>query len=114
MEIKQFDAIEDRERKEKNMIYMDNAATTMHKPECVIEAVAAAMHSMGNAGKRCSCSIFGCIPNDLWDKRRACPFFWRGKPKTDCIHMQFYRKFKYGDQGNDQAGRSCDYNRDGA
>ena len=22
------------------MIYMDNAATTMHKPECVIDAVA--------------------------------------------------------------------------
>ena len=33
------------------MIYMDNAATTMRKPECVMEAVMAAMHSMGNAGR---------------------------------------------------------------
>ena len=33
------------------MIYMDNAATTMRKPESVIEAVVNAMNSMGNAGR---------------------------------------------------------------
>lgn len=33
------------------MIYMDNAATTIHKPEVVIEAVADAMRHMGNAGR---------------------------------------------------------------
>ena len=33
------------------MIYLDNAATTMHKPQCVIEAVIGAMSSMGNAGR---------------------------------------------------------------
>ena len=33
------------------MIYMDNAATTMRKPETVIQAVAAALGSMGNAGR---------------------------------------------------------------
>lgn len=33
------------------MIYMDNAATTMHKPQEVIDAVVAAMSSMGNAGR---------------------------------------------------------------
>ncbi|WP_455054935.1 aminotransferase class V-fold PLP-dependent enzyme [Merdimonas faecis] len=33
------------------MIYMDNAATTMHKPKEVIDAVMAAMSSMGNAGR---------------------------------------------------------------
>lgn len=33
------------------MIYLDNAATTMHKPDCVIDAVIAAMSSMGNAGR---------------------------------------------------------------
>lgn len=33
------------------MIYLDNAATTMKKPEEVIEAVVQAMHSMGNAGR---------------------------------------------------------------
>ena len=33
------------------MIYLDNAATTMHKPKKVIDAVVCAMSSMGNAGR---------------------------------------------------------------
>lgn len=33
------------------MIYLDNAATTMVKPQCVVDAVAKAMSSMGNAGR---------------------------------------------------------------
>ncbi|MDO4552499.1 MAG: aminotransferase class V-fold PLP-dependent enzyme [Bacillota bacterium] len=33
------------------MIYLDNAATTLHKPQCVIDAVAAAMGSMGNSAR---------------------------------------------------------------
>ena len=33
------------------MIYLDNAATTIRKPEPVIQAVAEAMRSMGNAGR---------------------------------------------------------------
>jgi len=32
-------------------IYMDNAATTMQKPDCVIEAVVNAMRHMGNSGR---------------------------------------------------------------
>ena len=33
------------------MIYLDNAATTVRKPDCVVEAVRAAMGSMGNSGR---------------------------------------------------------------
>lgn len=33
------------------MIYLDNAATTMHKPQVVIDAVVQAMNSLGNAGR---------------------------------------------------------------
>lgn len=33
------------------MIYFDNAATTIHKPKCVIEAVSKALCSMGNSGR---------------------------------------------------------------
>ena len=33
------------------MIYFDNAATTMRKPECVIQAVTEAMCSLGNSGR---------------------------------------------------------------
>ncbi|NCB31170.1 MAG: aminotransferase class V-fold PLP-dependent enzyme [Clostridia bacterium] len=33
------------------MIYLDNAATTMHKPQQVVDAVAAAMNSFGNCAR---------------------------------------------------------------
>lgn len=33
------------------MIYLDNAATTLRKPECVVEAVTQALCSMGNPGR---------------------------------------------------------------
>lgn len=33
------------------MIYFDNAATTMRKPDCVTEAVIQAMCSLGNSGR---------------------------------------------------------------
>lgn len=33
------------------MIYLDNAATTLRKPECVVEAVTRALCSMGNPGR---------------------------------------------------------------
>ena len=33
------------------MIYLDNAATTLKKPDCVVEAVVEAMTSMGNAAR---------------------------------------------------------------
>ncbi len=33
------------------MIYLDNAATTMHKPPCVAEAVAKALTTLGNASR---------------------------------------------------------------
>lgn len=33
------------------MIYFDNAATTMRKPDCVIDAVSDAMRNFGNSGR---------------------------------------------------------------
>ena len=33
------------------MIYFDNAATTLHKPQCVVQAVTEAMCSLGNSGR---------------------------------------------------------------
>ena len=33
------------------MIYLDNAATTYHKPQCVIDAVVSAMQGMGNSSR---------------------------------------------------------------
>ena len=52
------------------MIYLDNAATTLHKPLCVIDAVVNAMQTMGNsvhdraAGlfPECGLPLFGFCP----------------------------------------------------
>ena len=33
------------------MIYLDNASTSFHKPECVFEAVLKAMHQAGDSGR---------------------------------------------------------------
>ena len=33
------------------MIYLDNAATTRHKPDCVVEAITRALCSLGNPGR---------------------------------------------------------------
>ena len=63
------------------MIYLDNAATTLRKPQTVIDAVVTAMNSMGNASRgahdealqasrtiydtRCSLAkLFGCSRPD--------------------------------------------------
>lgn len=52
------------------MIYLDNAATTMHKPQTVIDAVTQAMCSLGNAGRGATSgaldaarTIHGCRAN---------------------------------------------------
>ena len=41
------------------MIYLDNAATTMRKPQEVVEAVTTAMGTLGNAGRGASSSAMG-------------------------------------------------------
>ena len=55
------------------MIYFDNAATTMHKPEPVIHAVVPlAMNSLGNAGRGAHEASLDACPEHLWG------------PGTDC------------------------------
>ena len=58
------------------MIYLDNAATTMHKPQTVIDAVTQAMCSLGNAGRGATSgaldaarTIHGCAPATVWSQR---------------------------------------------
>ena len=41
------------------MIYLDNAATTMRKPQAVIDAVVGAMGSLGNAGRGAGAGAMG-------------------------------------------------------
>lgn len=63
------------------MIYMDNAATTMHKPQEVIDAVVAAMSSMGNAGRGANEASLSAS-RIIYDTRdKLCRFFGAENPR---------------------------------
>lgn len=63
------------------MIYMDNAATTMRKPESVIEAVVNAMNSMGNAGRGAHAASLSAS-RVIYNTREALArFFWAEDPR---------------------------------
>ena len=63
------------------MIYLDNAATTMHKPQCVINAVAAAMGSMGNAGRGANEASLSASRIRYDTRERLCRLFGGTNPK---------------------------------
>lgn len=63
------------------MIYLDNAATTLHKPECVIQAVTEAMGSMGNAGRGAHETSL-CAARMIYETREmAADFFGAESPE---------------------------------
>ena len=63
------------------MIYMDNAATTMHKPECVVEAIVTAMHSMGNAGRGAHAASLDASRTIYGTREELANFFHAESPK---------------------------------
>lgn len=63
------------------MIYMDNAATTMQKPRAVVDAVANAMCSMGNAGRGAHGASLGASRTIFDTRDRLAKFFNVGNPK---------------------------------
>ena len=87
------------------MIYLDNAATTMKKPECVIEAVAEAMRSMGNAGRGVHEASLGAARNVYETRRLLADFFGAEDPKqiaftansTESLNISIKGLFNPGD-----------------
>ena len=65
----------------KTMIYMDNAATTMHKPQAVIDAVVAAMSSMGNAGRGANEASLSASRVIYDTREKLCRFFHGTSPR---------------------------------
>lgn len=63
------------------MIYMDNAATTMRKPQCVIDAVVSAMGSMGNAGRGTNDASLSASRIIYDTRERLCRLFGGTNPK---------------------------------
>lgn len=63
------------------MIYLDNAATTMHKPKEVIDAVVCAMSSMGNAGRGANEASLSASRIIYDTREKLCRFFHGEKPR---------------------------------
>lgn len=63
------------------MIYLDNAATTMHKPKEVIEAVVNAMGSLGNAGRGVNTASLGAARVIYETRERLAELFGAEDPK---------------------------------
>ena len=67
------------------MIYLDNAATTLHKPPCVIEAVTAAMTSMGNSARGTYGSALNAARTIFETRERLAQLFGAGQPEHVCF-----------------------------
>ncbi len=67
------------------MIYFDNAATTLHKPEGVIEAVAEAMKTSGNAARGVHGASLGAAGTVYETRKKLAALF--GCPRPD--HVAF-------------------------
>ena len=63
------------------MIYLDNAATTMHKPKEVIDAVVCAMSSMGNAGRGANEASLSASRIIYDTREKLCHFFHGENPR---------------------------------
>ncbi len=65
------------------MIYLDNAATTRTKPQCVIDAVVEAMQTMGNAARGAHGSALSAARSVYGARMKAAEFF--GCPRADHV-----------------------------
>ncbi len=63
------------------MIYLDNAATTMWKPKQMIEAVVAAMTSLGNAGRGANEASLSAARVIYDTREKLCRFFGGENPR---------------------------------
>ena len=92
-----------------NMIYLDNAATTMRKPQEVIDAITAVMCSMGNAGRGVNEASLGAA-RTVYDTREKLAGFFTGRKMQDrsYLTMNSIGESEYCDQGDLKSGRPCD------
>ena len=87
------------------MIYLDNAATTFHKPDGVIEAVAEAMRHMGNSGRGSHEASLGAARMIYETREMLAELFGLGNPQnvaftansTMSLNMAIQGSFRPGD-----------------
>ncbi|MDY3280869.1 aminotransferase class V-fold PLP-dependent enzyme [Dysosmobacter sp.] len=66
------------------MIYLDNAATTLRKPPCVAQAVAAALDSFGNSGRGAHDDSL-TASRTIYDTRERLARLFHGRPERVCF-----------------------------
>ena len=87
------------------MIYLDNAATTIHKPQAVIDAVTAAMTSMGNASRGAHEGALSAS-RTIYDARcRAAKLFGCAKPDHVVFTCNSTEALNIAIQGSIKPGR---------
>lgn len=69
------------------MIYLDNAATTLRKPQEVIDAVAHAMCSLGNAGRGVNTASLGAARTVYDTREKLARFFHAENPRQIVFTM---------------------------
>jgi cysteine desulfurase family protein len=74
-------------KEEWKMIYLDNAATTLYKPDCVVEAVAAAMRNIGNAGRGAHESALSASRVIYQTRAKLAEMFHAGGPECVAFTM---------------------------
>lgn len=67
------------------MIYLDHAATSMRRPDCVIEAVAEAMRAMGNSGRGVHEGSLSAARIIYEAREKISDFFQLGYPSGVCF-----------------------------
>ena len=87
------------------MIYLDNAATTLQKPQAVYDAVLHAMKNFGNPGRGFSDAALGASRTIYEARRTLCDFFGGSDPSrlvftsnaTEALNMAIRGMFLPGD-----------------
>lgn len=86
------------------MIYLDNAATTLQKPKQVMEAVAEAMCSLGNAGRGVHGATLGASRVIFDTRKRLADFFHAESPKQIAFTMNSTESLNTAIKGTLQGG----------
>ena len=71
---------------------MDNAATTLQKPEEVKEAILYALEHMGNAGRGGTEAALDASRSIYAVREKLAEFFSCRKSDKNCIYCKFYRE----------------------
>lgn len=81
------------------MIYLDNAATSFHKPQCVIDAVVQAMQHLGNAGRGAHDEALAASRLIFDARQKVAAFFGAGDPSRAAFTMNSTESLNIAIQG---------------